>query len=308
MSLEVDFMKTLYNLTLDPLCENALDNFLKENEKDCYLNSDSELTFLGDDIWCEAISAILAGKNLLLVGEKSTGKNVLALNLAKLFQRPVYNVSININTDSESLLGCDSFKNSQVFFRPGPVSLAAQKGGFLILDEINMAKNEALSVLHASLDHRRKIDIPGYDSIKIHPACRFIATMNEDYAGTRPLNEALLSRFVVIRLPIISRENLIELITSRHKNMMADFLEEIANIFSDILTKYQAGEISSNALDIRGLLYSLDMIEVGLNPFDALKLGLINKSFDHFERTLLEDLIKVRISSKMSFSDVLKAN
>ena len=30
-----------------------------------------------------------------------------------------------------------------------------------ILDEINMAKNDAVSVLHATLDYRRSIDVPG---------------------------------------------------------------------------------------------------------------------------------------------------
>lgn len=39
----------------------------------------------------------------------------------------------------------------------------AEKGGFGIFDEINMAKNEALSVLHSALDHRRIIDISGYE-------------------------------------------------------------------------------------------------------------------------------------------------
>ena len=41
-----------------------------------------------------------------------------------------------------------------------------------------MAKNEAMAVLHAALDFRRVIDVPGYERIPLHPAARFIATMN----------------------------------------------------------------------------------------------------------------------------------
>lgn len=52
-----------------------------------------------------------------------------------------------------------------------------------ILDEINMAKNHAVSVLHATLDYRRSIDVPGYSRIVLHPATRFIGTMNYGYAG-----------------------------------------------------------------------------------------------------------------------------
>ena len=55
---------------------------------------------------------------------------------------------------------------------------AAKTGGFAVLDEINMAKSEAMAVLHATLDFRRTIDVPGYDRLSLHPATRFIATMN----------------------------------------------------------------------------------------------------------------------------------
>ena len=145
----------------------------------------------GEEILHAATAAILSGKNLLLVGEKSTGKNVLAENLAAHFQRPLWNVSLHMSIDAPALLGDDSLKGGDVFFREGPITLAAKVGGFAVLDEINMAKNEALAVLHSALDYRRIIDMPGYDLIKIHPATRFIATMNYGYEGTRDLNEAL---------------------------------------------------------------------------------------------------------------------
>lgn len=72
-----------------------------------------------------------------------------------------------------------------------------------------MAKNDAVSVLHATLDYRRSIDVPGYDKIDLHPAARFIGTMNYGYAGTKELNEALVSRFLVIDMPAQTEETLI---------------------------------------------------------------------------------------------------
>ena len=71
-----------------------------------------------------------------------------------------------------------------------------------------MAKNDAVSVLHATLDYRRSIDVPGYDKIDLHPATRFIGTMNYGYAGTKELNEALVSRFLVIQMPDQNEETL----------------------------------------------------------------------------------------------------
>ena len=139
---------------------------------------DPRYLYYGKDIWEEAITAILCGENLLLVGPKATGKNVLAENLATVFGRPSWNVSFYINTDAATLLGTDTFENGAVTLRKGPIYQCAETGGFGVLDEINMAKNESLAVLHATLDFRRSIDMPGYERIPLHDATRFIATMN----------------------------------------------------------------------------------------------------------------------------------
>ena len=114
--------------------------------------------YYGREVWEAAIAAVLCGENLLLAGSKATGKNVLAENLAMTFGRPCWDVSFHVNMDAAGLIGMDTFENGQVTFRPGPVYLCAKNGGFGILDEINMAKNEALAVLHATLDFRRAID------------------------------------------------------------------------------------------------------------------------------------------------------
>ena len=98
--------------------------------------------------------------------------------------------------------------DNEVKLRKGAIYQCAEYGGFGILDEINMAKNDAVSVLHATLDYRRSIDVPGYDKIDLHPAARFIGTMNYGYAGTKELNEALVSRFLVIDMPAQTEESL----------------------------------------------------------------------------------------------------
>ena len=166
------------------------------------------LPFYGKETLEMAMAAVLEQENLLLAGPKATGKNVLAENLAYIFGRPVYNVSFHVNTNSGDLIGTDTFVDNQVKLRKGSIYQCAEEGGFGILDEINMAKNDAVSVLHATLDYRRSIDVPGYDKIDLHPAARFIGTMNYGYAGTKELNEALVSRFLVIDMPAQNEETL----------------------------------------------------------------------------------------------------
>ena len=186
--------------------------------------------YYGKDIWEEAITALLCGENLLLVGPKATGKNVLAENLAAVFGRPSWDVSFYINTDAATLLGTDTFSDGAVTLRKGPIYQCAEYGGFGILDEINMAKNESLAVLHATLDFRRCIDMPGYDRIPMHDATRFIATMNYGYAGTRELNEALASRFVVIDMPAITTDGLIKLLCREYPKLRHTYAEQFAGL------------------------------------------------------------------------------
>ena len=177
-------------------------------EKVKYRVSDPMMPFYGTEILEMGIAALLQKENLLLSGSKATGKNVLAENLAWIFQRPTYNISFHVNTGSGDLIGTDTFEDNQVKLRKGSIYQCAEYGGFGILDEINMAKNDAVSVLHATLDYRRSIDVPGYDKIELHPAARFIGTMNYGYAGTKELNEALVSRFLVIQMPDQNEETL----------------------------------------------------------------------------------------------------
>ena len=97
-----------------------------------------------------------------------------------------------------------------------------------------MAKNEALAVLHATLDHRRVIDVPGYQRIQLDDAARFIGTMNYGYAGTRELNEALVSRFVVVDMPVISDENLQKLLRRSFPTLKREWAEQLTALFRDL--------------------------------------------------------------------------
>ena len=262
--------------------------------------------YYGDEIWNQAVTALLCGENILLVGHKATGKNIFAENLAAAFGRPKWDISFHVNMDAASLIGMDTFRNGEVTFRPGPVYSAAKSGGFAILDEINMAKSEAMAVLHATLDFRRTIDVPGYDRIDLHPATRFIATMNYGYSGTKELNEALVSRFAVIKMPMISKDNLIKLIQDKFETISEQAAEEFANVFLDLQKKCENSEISSKALDIRGLLDSIALMEKGLEVHTALDMGITNKSFDMYEQTLIKHTIGARISKKIKTEDLFK--
>lgn len=268
--------------------------------------TEPSMPFYGTNILEKAVTALLEGENLLICGDKATGKNVLAENLAWIFGRPIYNISFHVNTDSNSLIGTDTFKDNEVQLRKGPIYQCAQYGGFGILDEINMAKNDAVSVLHATLDYRRIMDVPGYDRVKLHPATRFIATMNYGYAGTKELNEALVSRFMVINMPSLTKDRLEQILQSIFPSIEPEALEQFSGLLLDLQLKAKNGEISTKAVDLRGLIGAIRLVSGGLRPADAIDMGITNKCFDGFERELIRDIVMTRIPDDWNSGDVFR--
>lgn len=262
------------------------------------------IPFYGKEILEMAIAGLLQGENLLLTGAKATGKNILAENLAWIFNRPSYNVSFHVNTNSGDLIGTDTFADNEVRLRKGSIYRCAEYGGFGILDEINMAKNDAVSVLHATLDYRRSIDVPGYEKIDLHPAARFIGTMNYGYAGTKELNEALVSRFLVIDMPVQTEETLGFIFHKMFPTAKEEAVEQFTGVFLDLQKKALNSEISTKALDLRGLLAAMRIVDTGLSPWQAVQMGVVNKTFDVFEKEIVEDAVRTRIPADWTRENV----
>lgn len=276
----------------------ALDDEVKER-----LVAPKDL-FVGGEVWTAAITSVLSGQHILLQGGKATGKNTLTRCLSFFFGRPQWDTSFHVNMDASSLIGAETFKDNEVQFRPGAVYECAKYGGFGILDEINMAKNEAVSVLHSITDDRRVIDVPGYERIELHEACRFIGTMNYGYAGTRELNEALTSRFVVINVPELKDTGLLKLLSTKFPHANKDSLGMFVKMFTDLQTKAHNAEISTASVDLRGIIAGLKMVQMGMKPSKAMEYNIVNKCFDEFERKIVSDTVRLSISESMNFNSV----
>ena len=270
-----DLLETLQQEGVDPALLEAVQQYRTAHALPDALRPripSPAFTYYGKQVWEQALAALLCGENLLLAGG---------------------------NMDAASLIGMDTFADGQVVFRPGPVYRCAQCGGFGVLDEINMAKNEALAVLHAVLDFRRAIDVPGYDRIPLAEETRFIATMNYGYAGTRELNEALTSRFVVIQMPTITQDDLEKLLRTQFPDLASKYVRQFALLFLDLQKKCDSAEISTKALDLRGMLDALRLIRRGIPAGAALDMGITNKAFDSYEQGLIRDVIAARIPAKL---------
>lgn len=307
-------MEIIKNLRKQGISESLIKDILyfrkyySLDEELKYRITKSNTYFYGKDILSMCISSILEGENILLSGPKATGKNLLADNLSEIFQRPQWNTSFHINTDSSTLIGTDTFIDNEVKLRRGSVYECAINGGFGVFDEINMAKNDAIVVLHSALDYRRIIDVPGYERINLHPATRFIGTMNYEYAGTKELNEALVSRFMVVDIPAVEEDKLNLILDNEFPDADKEKLNQFVGIFLDLQLKSQNGEISTKSIDLRGLIASLKVIKRGLNPIQAINMGMTSKTFDIYEKEIVGDVIRTRIPEKWNSEDIFPCN
>ena len=62
--------------------------------------------------------------------------------------------------------------------------------------------------------------------------------------------------------------------------------------------------MSTKPLDLRGLVAAVRLMQTGLEGNRALELGLVNKSFDDFEKQLVRDVIRTRLPNVLTYGDV----
>lgn len=203
-------------------------------------------------------------------------------------------VNCSVDTDAESLLGFKTITSvdgtTQIEFIPGPVVKAMNKGHLLYIDEVNMAKPEALPLINGVLDYRKTITNPfTTEVVKGKPGFGVVAAINEGYIGTVALNEALKNRFVVIEVPYIQGKQLKNLITTRTELKDEKTIDLFVKFSADLVNAANQGKISEDASSIRALLDACDL-SVLLPVERAIKRTITDKLEEEREKTLVESL------------------
>ncbi|MDU3827739.1 MAG: MoxR family ATPase, partial [Peptostreptococcus sp.] len=60
----------------------------------------------------------------------------------------------------------------------------------------------------------------------------------------------------------------------------------------------------SKTVDLRGLFASIDIMKKGLDIKEALNMGLVNKTFDIYEKEIVTDIINSLFEDKLESKDI----
>ena len=101
-------------------------------------------------------------------------------------------------------------------------------------------------------------------------------------------------------MPTITQDNLEKLLRAQFPDLAAKYVHQFALLFLDLQKKCDSAEISTKALDLRGMLDALRLIRRGVAAGAALDMGITNKAFDSYEQGLIRDVIAARIPAQLT--------
>lgn len=167
------------------------------------------------------ITAMDAGKHILLEGPPGTSKSTLLREIAQKARIPFYIVEGNIDLTPAKLVGHfnpskvmeDSYKPE--YFEKGPLAMAMEEGGILYIEEFNRMPADVSNVLISPMEEG-EISIPRYGSVRaVHPFTVIAAQNPYDDVGTVRVSRAFMDRICLIKMNYQDEEEEREIVRLR---------------------------------------------------------------------------------------------
>lgn len=235
---------------------------------------------------------------VLVIGDTGTGKTSFIRYLANKTNNGFRRLNLNGSTTADELVGHYVVDDKATGMRwvKGVLYEAMEQGHWLLLDELNAGLPEVLFVLQSVLDDDKMLVVPEHEGeiIRPHADFRIFATMNPsmEYAGTRDLNKALLSRFpIVIQTHYPDAVHEIEIIKSHVSGIDDKDLNTMVRIAEDIRKGKKENSLSFICSTRELINWAKLTNSIGLKA--AAELALLNKCELESDRKGVEDIFKM---------------
>ena len=235
--------------------------------------------------WKYLIRSAVRGKNIMMVGPAGSGKTEAAKALPIATDRPFFYFNLGATQDPRStLIGNTHFKNNETLFDESAFIKAIKtENAVILLDELSRAHPEAWNILMTVLDEGQRylrldenIDAP---LVTVASGVSFIATANigTEYTSTRVLDRALMDRFEVIEVDILSKEREHALLGKRFGNKVEDsLLESVADIADVTRKEWRSDEGKlSTMISTRMTVRICELLADGFTLEEASEVGIL---------------------------------
>jgi len=269
---------------------------------------------MSDVKWKYLVRSAVRGKNIMMVGPAGCGKTQAAKDLPKATNRPFFYFNLGATQDPRAtLIGNTHFKDGQTTFDESAFVKAIQtENAVILLDELSRAHPEAWNILMTVLDEGQRylrldedINAP---TIHVASGVSFIATANigTEYTSTRVLDRALMDRFEIIEVDILSLSQEEDLLTRRFKSdVSAALIHAVADIADATRKEWRSedGKLTT-MVSTRMTVRLCELLADGFSLTEAAEVAIL-PFFDasggtDSERTFVKQIIQKHMATEMN--------
>ena len=221
--------------------------------------------------WKYLVRSGVRGKNIMMTGPAGCGKTMAAKSLVNALDRPDFYFNLGATQDPRgSLIGNTHFEDKKgTYFSESLFVKAIQTpNAVILLDELSRAHPDAWNILMTVLDYGQRYlrldEQDGQNTIKVAEGVTFVATANigNEYTSTRVMDKALMDRFTIVEMDVLTENEEHELLTYMFPHVDNTVLSNVAKIAS--LTRIEAssdtarvphGISTRTTVELSGLLF-----------------------------------------------------